>query len=765
MASYHMSLKGGAKGRGASAAAHSSYITAQEQYERKRGVVMTEAGNMPEWAEADPARFWAMADENERANANTYKELELALPRELDRQEQVELLRGFVTEQLGEKHAYQWALHDKGDGNPHAHVMFSERQRDGIERDPEQYFKRANKKAPEKGGALKSNEWNQVYNPETREKEASARLLKARESWADAQNRALERAGQHVRVDSRSLEAQGIDRTPGKHLGPRALAVAEKELRQDPAFKAEVKTTAAELAGARRELANLKSELALVVERDRKARELAEVESKLAEARKAQEAQKAPHKAQEQTARSKAAATPEKVQEAPKAAQTPSPERKQTRVVNSELWAKAKAAKEATKTEAKPEPAQTPPATQKAARNVDELRAQFGLPSKQTEQKTPAPATEKAAPRSATPERPKTQIHKSAESLREQKAAEVRAKLEKLDAKPEAAKAERIASFQADLEAKLDKIFAKVAEKPQEAARAPEPAKAEAKPVQATKAQEAPRTTQPGKELAEIGESLKGLKHYEGVEKQLNKLRDLQNDIAAKCQPDVAGCEKRLEAAKAELQTVSAEAHKTIKENLSVIRTNEKNLESAKNPGRFERLWRDTKKDIKTYENKIKEAQINIGNATDDITNKEKRVSELKQAVAKEKEYVNVYKSKDRIKQDFIETKNIKQKFIDQHLKDRMNAKAHLSYKDLVGRVGEKTADNMLKEAFGEDYKKVAYMVKTGANAYIRLKTNFGEKLTKAALQQKTYEMPERLAKMMENVRGIREQKQEQTER
>ena len=40
--------------------------------------------------------------------------------------------------------------------NPHAHLMFSERGNDGIERSGEQWFKRHNAKAPEKGGARKS---------------------------------------------------------------------------------------------------------------------------------------------------------------------------------------------------------------------------------------------------------------------------------------------------------------------------------------------------------------------------------------------------------------------------------------------------------------------------------------------------------------------------------------------------------------------------------------------------------------------------------
>ena len=57
-----------------------------------------------------------------------------------------------------EKLPYTLAIHRGGeDGeNPHAHLMFSERGHDGIERSAEQWFKRYNGKEPEKGGARKS---------------------------------------------------------------------------------------------------------------------------------------------------------------------------------------------------------------------------------------------------------------------------------------------------------------------------------------------------------------------------------------------------------------------------------------------------------------------------------------------------------------------------------------------------------------------------------------------------------------------------------
>ena len=118
-----------------------------------------------------------------------------ALPKELNEGQRRELASGFaagVTE--GERLPYTLAVH-RGDGeNPHAHLMISERANDGIERSREQWFRRYNAKAPEKGGAKKSRtmmsrEW----------------VKDTREAWEREANEALRRAGCGERIDHRSL--------------------------------------------------------------------------------------------------------------------------------------------------------------------------------------------------------------------------------------------------------------------------------------------------------------------------------------------------------------------------------------------------------------------------------------------------------------------------------------------------------------------------------------------------------------------------------
>lgn len=218
MATYHLTAKIGAKGK---AAAHAAYIAREGKYSgstRYEDLEATQYGNMPAWAEHNPAEFWQAADDNERANGSAYREIEIALPRELTPPQRLELVQDFVQQEIGDKHAYQFAIHtpkaalEKGE-QPHAHIMYSERMNDGIERDNEQYFKRYNAKYPEKGGAKKFSRGNGM-------EEVKNALLATRERWAIIQNKHLEKHGHDERVSHLSLEDQGItEREPEQHLG------------------------------------------------------------------------------------------------------------------------------------------------------------------------------------------------------------------------------------------------------------------------------------------------------------------------------------------------------------------------------------------------------------------------------------------------------------------------------------------------------------------------------------------------------------------
>ncbi|WP_273455033.1 Ti-type conjugative transfer relaxase TraA [Nevskia ramosa] len=209
MAIYHLSVKTGSPGKGGP---HAEYVLRQGEYADRQDFVASESGNMPAWAAHDPTVFWAAADAYERANGRTYTELEIALPRELTRDQQVALAREFTENTLGQRHAFTWAIHapqaSDQEAQPHLHLMFSERRVDGIERDPDEYFRRWNPKNPERGGAGKDRYFSSM-----------GFVWAVREEWARTANEALERAGQEARIDHRSYRDSGVQLEPSRKLG------------------------------------------------------------------------------------------------------------------------------------------------------------------------------------------------------------------------------------------------------------------------------------------------------------------------------------------------------------------------------------------------------------------------------------------------------------------------------------------------------------------------------------------------------------------
>ena len=200
MAEYRLHCKIGKVGV---AKAHAEYILRENKYSKaKEDLVYKESGNMDciidKISEID---FWQGADNFERINGVTYRELELNIPNEFNHEQGIELVQNFVKNEIGYKHPYSFAIHEShnkdGEKNLHCHLMFSERELDDILRTKEQFFKRANSKKPELGGAKKDNIW--------RKKE---QLLSLRKSWEVITNTALEKNGFDERVSCESLKKQ-----------------------------------------------------------------------------------------------------------------------------------------------------------------------------------------------------------------------------------------------------------------------------------------------------------------------------------------------------------------------------------------------------------------------------------------------------------------------------------------------------------------------------------------------------------------------------
>lgn len=218
----------GSERPGAKAAAAAAYRSGSQvrdartgelhDYSRRRGVVheeiMLPPGAAP-WLE-DRELLWGTVERMEkREDAQLAREFNMALPHELDAAQRLDLVRSFVQRHFVNRGMVaDIALHDpvreegQNSRNFHAHVMLTLR-----------------KATPDGLHPVKTREWN------------SKELLGLwRSEWAMACNSSLERAGQQVRVDHRTLVAQrdealqrkdraraaALNRQPEIHVGPKA---------------------------------------------------------------------------------------------------------------------------------------------------------------------------------------------------------------------------------------------------------------------------------------------------------------------------------------------------------------------------------------------------------------------------------------------------------------------------------------------------------------------------------------------------------------
>lgn len=213
MAMFHYRIKSGKKG---TAVDRSNYITRQGNHGDRDEVVWTKFGNLPDWCENNPKRFWQMADRYERSNGAAYREHVIALPNELSASQQRALVDKLIQNLAGNK-PYQGAIHAPHSSlaeveHPHLHLQVSDRLPDGIERTPAQEFMRYNAKDPSHGGRRKDSGGRTPL-------QLRDDLIASRKMIADLQNEALAEHGHNARVDHRSHRERGIQREPERHLG------------------------------------------------------------------------------------------------------------------------------------------------------------------------------------------------------------------------------------------------------------------------------------------------------------------------------------------------------------------------------------------------------------------------------------------------------------------------------------------------------------------------------------------------------------------
>lgn len=175
-----------------------------DKNEKYNDFLYAENMNMPSFAKEDPKEFWEACEELERSNANTFRTIDFSLPTELSDEENIELASNFAKEIFKNNYAYSLAIHSKksnkdGVNNIHCHLMFSERELDGIERSKTQFFKRYNSENPELGGCRKNQTWT-----------AFSKLYYIRQTWEELANEKLKEKDLEL-ISSKSLEDQRVD--------------------------------------------------------------------------------------------------------------------------------------------------------------------------------------------------------------------------------------------------------------------------------------------------------------------------------------------------------------------------------------------------------------------------------------------------------------------------------------------------------------------------------------------------------------------------
>lgn len=223
MSLYHFSAQIIGRSAGRSSVAASAYRagvamrdnrTGQtHDFSRKSGVaydeIMTPV-DAPAWM-LDREQLWNEVESVEkRKDAQVAREFNVALPVELDHGQKLALARDWTqTELVARGMVVQLDFHDLDSSNPHFHAQATMRRIEG-----------------------------DVFGPKVREWNSKEQLQAWRKSWATIANKHLEQAGRAERIDHRTLEAQGVERTPQPHLGPHASAVERRtgkpsRIRQD----------------------------------------------------------------------------------------------------------------------------------------------------------------------------------------------------------------------------------------------------------------------------------------------------------------------------------------------------------------------------------------------------------------------------------------------------------------------------------------------------------------------------------------------------
>lgn len=335
MAIYHCTVKIIGRNEGKSAIAAAAYRAGAELtsvYDgitrdyTKKGWVEDKWIMLPEHAPKeymDRSSLWNAVENAEKAsNAQLAREVEVSLPVEMTREEQLEVVREFVQKNfVSQGMCADIAIHNPpvkndrnqpidADGNPtkdeskmifknpHAHILLTVRpiskegkweekskveylcMKDGEEKGfTAEEFQKAKLEGWEKqfkfidgkkkvwlpasiGNERELKRVNRTpktsqygrKNPTVEFWNSDERVPEWRKSWEDCVNKKFDEIGQDIHIDSRSYEAQGLDRLPTIHMGPAAINMEKRADREIREGKAETDVVRSDIGDINRDI-------------------------------------------------------------------------------------------------------------------------------------------------------------------------------------------------------------------------------------------------------------------------------------------------------------------------------------------------------------------------------------------------------------------------------------------------------------------------------------------------------------------------------
>lgn len=240
MAIYHLTSKVISRGKGQSAIASAAYRSGEklhsERYDKtnfyprevKPESFILKPDHAPEWT-LNREKLWNGVEEKEKSTrAQLAREIEIALPIELNKREQNNLVKEYIQQSFVEDGMIADAsIHRDDVNNPHCHIMLTMRpfEKNGEWGNKQKkvyvYDEDGEKTRTEKGNiksqTIKLTDWD-----------SKEKLNTWRKNWAEITNKYLENNGFTERISEKSYAEQGIDKKPTIHEGYVARQMKEK---------------------------------------------------------------------------------------------------------------------------------------------------------------------------------------------------------------------------------------------------------------------------------------------------------------------------------------------------------------------------------------------------------------------------------------------------------------------------------------------------------------------------------------------------------